>query len=548
MFCTTCGREPLNTDGRCPIDGTVLVRRPTNVVSTTGQLALGTDSTDELVAGTPIGEYVIERRIGEGGMGVVYAARHPLIGKRAAIKVLRATYSADREAVARFILEAQAVNRIGHVNIVDVFSFGTLEDGRCYFVMEMLRGETLHARIDRAPMSASEVVPIIVALTRALEAAHAAGVIHRDLKPENVFLVTEDDMVRVKLLDFGIAKLLASTGANTSRTATGIVVGTPLFMSPEQARGLKVDARTDLYSLGVLAYQMVCRVTPFESKVSSVEILNAHISKPPRPPSDWVPDVPTVLEAVILELLAKQPNSRPSLRDVRHRLTRQATDPIEATPASAIRGSSTPTLATAHISRLSAGLSATETSDDLDRPRSLTVKWLALGTLATCVLAAVLIARRDVASPADPSIRIPPPSPPLSAAAPTPPLVEPPMPVPRPPPSMPAVGTLELTAYPSTATLTIDGQALTILRGEPTRIELAPGSHILEGSAPGYRPFMQQIEIEQSRTTSTTIRLRPQARPRPPAPVVTDTDAVVNPFADPHRTHKTVPPSPSVPF
>lgn len=539
MFCTTCSRDRESPDERCPVDGTILVPRPTRGAVSTGQLALETDSSDELVAGTVVGEYVIERHIGEGGMGVVYAARHPLIGKRAAIKVLNAKYSADREAVARFVLEAQAVNRIGHANIVDVFSFGTLEDGRSYFVMEMLRGETLHARIERAPMSASEATPIIVALTRALEAAHAAGVIHRDLKPENVFLVTEDDTVRVKLLDFGIAKLSASTGVPASRTATGMVVGTPLFMSPEQARGLEVDARTDLYSLGVLAYQMVCRVTPFESEASPVEVLTAHITKPPRPPSDWVPDVPTVLEAIILELLAKQPSERPSLRDVRRRLTRHATDPIEAAPASAIRGPGMPTLikATGPASRASGSpaRSQTEVSDELDLPpRNHALRWIALGALATCGLAVFLIAHRGASSPADPSTRIATPAPPpLSpvTAAPAPPPVDPPTPVPPPEPTMPAVGTLELAVYPPTATLTIDGQAVAILRGKPTRIELAPGSHIVESTAPGYRPFKRKIEIEESGTTSSTIRLRPQAGPRPAAPVETDTDAVVNPFA-----------------
>lgn len=556
MFCTTCSRERESADGRCPVDGTDLVRRPTNISgSTTGQLALATDSmdsADELVAGTEVGEYVIEQRIGQGGMGVVYAARHPLIGKRAAIKVLNAKYSADQDSVARFILEAKAVNQIGHANIIDVFSFGTLADGRSYFVMELLRGETLHSRLERAPMLVSEAIPLIVALARALEAAHGAGVIHRDLKPENVFLVSEDDVVRVKLLDFGIAKLSSSTGLIASRTATGITMGTPLFMSPEQARGLEVDARTDLYSLGVLAYQMVCRVTPFESEASAVEVMTAHIAKPPRPPSHRVPDVPPVLETVILELLAKQPSDRPSLQDVRRRLTRLATSPIETGPAlAAVPAASpqTPTLplvSTRHsaTSTTSAGAQNDESIAEFDQPRRGSIKWIVLGALVAIGFAAFLITRKKASPPPElqqessrtpTRIVTPPPpaTPPIPATSEVrePALVEPPVPDPA------QTGTLELDVSPVTATITIDERAVVLVRGK-ARIELAPGRHEIASTAPGYWPFKRQIEVAESRAVLSTIRLRPRATNRPAGATgsaapsgPTDTDAVVNPFA-----------------
>ncbi|HEX3764237.1 MAG TPA: serine/threonine-protein kinase, partial [Kofleriaceae bacterium] len=321
-LCTTCGRRWDIVGSRCPDDGTPLVAAESAVASvdrspsatwSAGPPALAEPRPappGELVPGDCVGEYVIERRIGAGGMGVVYGARHPVIGKRAAIKILAARLTADEEALSRFVLEAQAVNRIGHASIIDIFSFGTLDDGRSYFAMEWLAGETLGQRLERGRLAARDAAAILTPLCRALEAAHAAGVIHRDLKPDNVFLVTDDDGWRVKLLDFGIAKLSSATAA-VSRTATGVAMGTPLYMAPEQARGEAVDGRTDVYALGLLAYTMVCGVSLFEDEGSAVEILAAHIHKPPVPPRTRVPELPAALEALILEMIAKDPARRP---------------------------------------------------------------------------------------------------------------------------------------------------------------------------------------------------------------------------------------------
>jgi serine/threonine-protein kinase len=335
-LCTTCGRRWDIIGPRCPDDGTLLVpaeaasaiRSSASATWSAGPPALAQPrpaASDDLAPGDCVGEYVIERKIGVGGMGVVYGARHPVIGKRAAIKVLNARLTADREALSRFVLEAQAVNQIGHANIVDIFSFGTLGDGRSYFAMEWLPGETLGQRLRRGRLSVREATAILSPLCRALEAAHAAGVIHRDLKPDNVFLATDDDGWRVKLLDFGIAKLSSPT-ASISRTATGMAVGTPLYMAPEQARGEAVDGRTDVYALGLLAYTMVCGVALFEDEGSAVEVLAAHISKPPAPPRERAPDLPAVFEALILEMIAKQPDQRPALGEIRRRLAGIAAD------------------------------------------------------------------------------------------------------------------------------------------------------------------------------------------------------------------------------
>ena len=214
----------------------------------------------DLAPGTVVGEYQVEGKLGQGGFGAVFKAAHPLIGKVVAIKVLAPKFSVDPEMVSRFIAEARAVNQIRHRNIIDIFSFGQLADGRHYYVMEFLDGETLD-RADRSQGTSSlaEVaLPILRAIARALDAAHAKGIAHRDLKPENVFLARRRRRRYFpKLLDFGIAKLLAADDGNKSRRAPGIPIGTPYYMSPEQCRGKDVDHRTDYYAFGVVAYQML---------------------------------------------------------------------------------------------------------------------------------------------------------------------------------------------------------------------------------------------------------------------------------------------------
>jgi len=215
------------------------------------------------VLGTDVGGYTIERELGRGGMGVVYAARHPMIGKRAAIKVLKPSLSSNPATVERFLQEARSVNQIGHPGIVDIFAYGSLPDGRRYLVMDLLDGESLRARVKRGPMHASEAVFVIDEIASALIAAHGKGFIHRDLKPDNVFLVAHPGRIDVKLLDFGLAKLLPGAGQRAYRTATGAQLGTPDYMSPEQLRGSdEVDQRSDTYSLGVTAFEILTGKRP----------------------------------------------------------------------------------------------------------------------------------------------------------------------------------------------------------------------------------------------------------------------------------------------
>jgi serine/threonine-protein kinase len=194
----------------------------------------------QLEPGTNVGGYVIEGELGSGGMGVVYASTHPVIGKRAAIKVLKPDLSKNPAAVERFMMEARAVNQIGHPNIVDIFAFGTLPDGRSYYVMDFLSGETLRKRIKRGPLHVSEAATIIDEVASALIAAHDKGIIHRDLKPDNIFMVSVPGRwPEVRILDWGLLKLSSTQSAVSSgkyRTLAGSVLGTPVYMSPEQAR------------------------------------------------------------------------------------------------------------------------------------------------------------------------------------------------------------------------------------------------------------------------------------------------------------------------
>jgi serine/threonine-protein kinase len=304
---------------------------------------LGYPSDEDLPPGSHAGEYRIEKKIGEGGMGSVYGARHPLIGKRAAIKVIKRELSNSREAVERFVLEAQSVNQIGHPNIVDVFGFGQLPDGRAFFVMEWLEGESLRDRLQR-PLQFPEALEILEQIAKALQAAHEAGVVHRDLKPDNVYLMTrKGEKATVKLLDFGLAKLTSRGDGNQQhdRTRTGVVMGTPLYLSPEQAKGAKIDAATDVYSLGAMAYEMLAGVVPFKAD-SAVEIMAMHISRTAIPLIQMAPWVPPEIDALVAHMLEKDARNRPLTGDVRERIAQCRSRASAATIGLQINPSSQP--------------------------------------------------------------------------------------------------------------------------------------------------------------------------------------------------------------
>ncbi len=266
----------------------------------------------ELSPGTKIGDYIIEEKVGQGGMGSVYRSVHPVIGKYAAVKVL--DLGAEQYNIERFLDEARVVNQIGHPNIVDVFAFGETPDGRSYLVMEWLKGESLRRRMDRASIPLPELCDIIRPLARALQAAHDKNVIHRDLKPDNVFLVdVPGEPAIVKLLDFGIARP-SSTEHRVAKTATGAIVGTPLYIAPEQAKGREIDSAADVYALGGMLFEMLCRRPPFMAD-NAMEIVAKHLMEPPPRPSQYAA-VPPALDDLVLAMLAKEPVERPMLAAV----------------------------------------------------------------------------------------------------------------------------------------------------------------------------------------------------------------------------------------
>ena len=259
-----------------------------------------------------IGQYKILRTLGAGGMGTVFLGEHILLGRRAAIKTLLPTLSSHREIVDRFFTEARAISAISDPGVVQIFDFGYHVDGTAYIVMELLEGESLQARLDRlGRLPVSDALRIARQIAGSLGAAHALGIVHRDLKPGNVFLIRDPEAQsgeRTKILDFGVCKL--DDDADGTVTQTGTMLGTPVYMSPEQCKGSgKVDHRTDIYSVGSALFHMLAGRPPFACD-SVGELIAAHIKEPPPAPSQLVPGVPPEVDTLVLRCLAKDPANR----------------------------------------------------------------------------------------------------------------------------------------------------------------------------------------------------------------------------------------------
>src|SRR5262245_16042495 len=261
------------------------------MVSTAASPPGPAEVSDVLAPGAKAGPWLVERELGRGGMGAVYAVVHDEIGKRAALKVVHSRLLAPGFNPDRMLLEAKVVNQVAHPNIVDIFETGKLEDGRPYIVMERLAGQPLAYRADDGKILPDQVIAILLQVCDALIAAHAGGIVHRDLKLDNVFLVDNPDdpsTPRVKVLDWGIAKVI---NHDVKHTIEGQLVGTPQYLAPEQARGGKVSPQTDVYSLGVMAYELFLEQLPFEAETSA-EIMAMHLRATPPPASDLWPDIP----------------------------------------------------------------------------------------------------------------------------------------------------------------------------------------------------------------------------------------------------------------
>ncbi|MBI2897240.1 MAG: protein kinase [Deltaproteobacteria bacterium] len=303
----------------CPNDGTRLSR--------TSELPA---PVDPMIGSVFAERYRIVRRIGEGGMGVVYEAEHVVIEKRVAVKLLRESYAGRADVLERFKQEAKSASRIGHENIVDITDFGQTENGGVFFVMEYLEGEDLADVLRKSRTVPSDrAVPIVLQVCKGLSAAHGKGIIHRDMKPENIFLAGRDGSRDfVKILDFGIAKMNELDGKpgepGRRLTKTGMIFGTPEYMSPEQAAGRALDHRVDIYSVGVIMYEMFVGRVPFTGD-TFMGILTKHMFDAPPPMRQINPRVviQPALEGVIFKALSKEPGKRHQtmtalLEDVQH--------------------------------------------------------------------------------------------------------------------------------------------------------------------------------------------------------------------------------------
>jgi serine/threonine-protein kinase len=384
-------------------------------------------------AGATFGPYRVVRQIGAGGMGAVYLGEHTLIGRHAAIKVLLPELSAQRKNVDRFFHEARATSIVSDPGIVQIYDFGFTAEQIAFIVMEFLDGESVAARLHRlVTLTPAEALRITRQVASSLAAAHAAGIVHRDLKPDNLFLVRDPEAPggeRAKILDFGIAKLGDDDPANRGITKTGQVIGTPVFMSPEQAAGHTVDFRADIYSLGCVLFQMLTGRPVFDLP-SMYAIISAHLRDEPPLVTQIAPHLPPELDPIIARCLAKRPSDRfGSMSELQ-------------AACDALLASAVPTLQRAHTAQPKPSFAHTtlgsSTGQSLARARSFAsprrriVWWLAGGALAIGAGVGLAVitasggphiiepaqAARSVTMPVQPPPTLPPAPPPI--AAPTP--------------------------------------------------------------------------------------------------------------------------------
>ena len=457
--CPKCGERYGDELSFCPNDGTA-----TTVIAQSERP--GADAIGSVIDG----RYRIEGRIGEGGMGVVYRASHVVLKKQLAIKVMRGEQAQDGEIVQRFVQEAQASSAIGHPNIIGISDFGKAPDGSVYFAMEYLEGQTLGKAMEKGPLARARAIGIFVQIADALEAAHQRGIIHRDLKPDNIFLIRSegrDDFVKV--LDFGIAKV---KNAAAKITRTGMVFGTPHYMSPEQAAGQAVDHRSDIYSLGVIMYQVFTGQLPFDAE-SYMGVITKHMYDPPVPPSSLMPELRGAIEDIIMMALAKTPEERyGSMLELREDLSRAlAGDTTKASERAALRGGDTLAVSAApHSAREPSGRASLQRGDstaherDTEAVTSVHLRkrpvWLVAVVAAVAGFAALVLLRppggdRSGDQGGDVGMVVPAPAPTRAPSAAPQPAAAPSAasPAPAPPEALP----IRLVAVPAEAEIFVDG-------------------------------------------------------------------------------------------
>ncbi len=534
--CQTCGNSVPSGAQACPHDGTpVPGAEPAPSTQTALPLANPTPappsppaspaqpSTTQVqkpqaeqdpLLGQQLGEYMVRQRIGSGGMGVVYAGEHTTIGRKAAIKLIREEHAQSPHA-RDLLTEARAASAIRHHGIIDVYGFGHQPGVGQYLVMEYLEGQPLNELIrEQAPLPPARALPILCEVLDALSAAHAVGVIHRDLKPSNIFVVRQSNGTEyIKVLDFGLAKRTSTPDGTSAQTHSNLVVGTPQYMAPEQALCEAVGPQTDLYAVGVIAFELLTGQRPFPGR-SHMEVVAHHLKTPPPAPSMLVPQPPE-LDALVLRLLAKEPKERPASASAVASELRALLQPSDGAPVLVPRTISRPIAAvkpadSAPVNAPTATLSPTPSTPKPaleTRPeppaRGSRRKWgaVAAGSTLALALGAALVVGREPA-PA-PSIPAETPAAPV-AVAPTPtqpePQTAPAATTPKPEPQSPPAPAPALAESPAPA------------KKKPSKPLVQPAS------APAQKPppaTQQQAPVATQQPAPATQQPAPVPTPQP---------------------------------
>jgi eukaryotic-like serine/threonine-protein kinase len=470
LYCPTCERSYADGASRCPEDGTSLVR-------------LGSER-DELIDRDIDGRFTVKERLGTGGMGAVYRAVQHSVGREVAIKIIKPSLIAVPDVAKRFLREAKLTSRLTHPNTVALLDFGQTADGLFYLVMELLAGRTLAQVIEAdGAFEPARLVRVGQQICEALDYAHRQTVVHRDLKPSNIFILDgPPGRDVVKVLDFGLAKSLVEGSTTTTITTTNALLGTPIYMSPEAAAGREASALSDLYSLGVILYQLAAGRPPFLGATVQ-ELLGKHMYDEPPP----LPDrVPAALGRVIVRLLAKEATGRPA-----------SAATLEALLLAAITAPGPSSIGV--LDTLPAGEPPARAPRRLRWPFLVAAVGLALGA------GGVVWTLRDRAAAPPPAAVAPAPPPPVSAQPPAP------EPVAEPPPAPTSADVeIELRAQPA-AKVWVDGRLL----GEtPVTLRLAPDAAPPEVvfRRAGYAPERRRIP---ARAGVVDVKLRRVREPKP---------------------------------
>jgi serine/threonine-protein kinase len=456
---------------------------------------------DPYLGQTIAGRYKVLRKLGEGGMGVVYLAEHILIEKKVALKILSDDLMAQRDLVARFAQEAKAASKIGHENIVDITDFGDTARGTAFIAMEFLEGTDLARHIRaRGALPAQRSARIMYQVCRALAAAHGKGIVHRDLKPDNIFLIDREGKTDfIKVLDFGIAKV-TSTVEGEKLTRAGTIFGTAEYMSPEQARGEVADHRTDIYAAGCILYEMLTGNVPFTAN-SFMSVLRKQLEDAPEPPAQRAPDaqIAAPLEAVVLKALAKDRESRfQTMKELALALAAAVGD--DAKLAWGTQEDAAPQTVRVTPSRLQGKARANEAPTQPPRSKPLLY---AFALLPIAIFGAWLGLRK----PARTAAFVP-------APVPAPPSASPPFPAPAPVPAKPALSRVEIVSDPTDANVMNGPERL---GRTPLVLELAPDSAPFDVTVEKKGHQDQKLHVSPDRSREYVVRLQPQRKTTPPA-------------------------------